>query len=199
MKKKYFIIIGIIVILLLLCGAIYILFGQKKETDAEKFANEYTTVTADNVFVYRSLAEINKILENGTGIVYLGFPECPWCEAYVSYLNEEAKAYGVEKIYYANVLNDRQNNTSDYQKTISLLENYLQYDEEGNKKIYVPSVIAVNQGHIVGFDDETAWDTKGYESPSDYWANEDLQGLRNRLQDMFDKTKPSYCTSGCNQ
>lgn len=66
-------------------------------TDAVKFSEEYDTVSKDNVFVYRSLSEINKILENGSGIVYLGFPECPWCKRYVVYLNEVAKDEGAEK------------------------------------------------------------------------------------------------------
>ena len=30
-------------------------------------------------------------MENGTGVVYLGFPECPWCQAYVKYLNDVIK------------------------------------------------------------------------------------------------------------
>lgn len=33
----------------------------------------------------------------------------------------------------------------------------------------MPAVIAVNKGKIVGFDDETSYDTKGYEKPEDYW------------------------------
>ena len=52
------------------------------KTDNEKFSDEYG-ITTDNVFVYRTQDEILKILQHGTGIVYLGFPECPWCKAYV--------------------------------------------------------------------------------------------------------------------
>ncbi len=32
------------------------------------------------------------------------------------------------------------------------------------KRIYAPSVIAVKDGEILDFDDETAWDTKGYKT-----------------------------------
>ncbi len=61
---------------------------------------------------------------------------------------------------------------------VEILKDHLRYDEEGNKRIYAPSVIAVKDGEIVGFDDETAADTKGYETPKEYWENEDLGGLR---------------------
>ena len=196
-KKNVYIIFGIIAVLILIISLSF-LFKKDKMSDAERFAKEYD-FTVNNVFVYRNLDEINKILENGTGVVYLGFPECPWCKGYVPYLNEVAINEHLDKIYYFNILNDRKNNTSGYKKTVELLNDYLKYDNEGNKRIYVPAVIAVNNGKIVGFDDESSLDTKGYETPEEYWKNEDLDGLKKRLSDMIKASFPSYCTSGCNK
>ena len=197
MKKNLYIIFGIIAVLILIISLSF-LFKKDKMSDAERFAKEYD-FTVNNVFVYRNLDEINKILENGTGVVYLGFPECPWCRGYIPYLNEVAINEHLDKIYYFNILNDRKNNTSGYKKTAQLLNDYLKYDNEGNKRIYVPAVIAVNNGKIVGFDDEASLDTKGYEAPEEYWKNEDLDGLKKRLSDMIKASFPSYCTSGCNK
>lgn len=196
-KKNVYIIFGIIAVLILIISLSF-LFKKDKMSDAERFAKEYD-FTVNNVFVYRNLDEINKILENGTGVVYLGFPECPWCRGYIPYLNEVAINEHLDKIYYFNILNDRKNNTSGYKKTVQLLNDYLKYDNEGNKRIYVPAVIAVNNGKIVGFDDESSLDTKGYETPEEYWKNEDLDGLKKRLSDMIKASFPSYCTSGCNK
>lgn len=196
-KKNVYIIFGIIAVLILIISLSF-LFKKDKMSDAERFAKEYD-FTVNNVFVYRNLDEINKILENGTGVVYLGFPECPWCRGYIPYLNEVAINEHLDKIYYFNILNDRKNNTSGYKKTVQLLNDYLKYDNEGNKRIYVPAVIAVNNGKIVGFDDESSFDTKGYETPEEYWKNEDLDGLKKRLSDMINASFPSYCTSGCNK
>ena len=196
-KKNVYIIFGIIAVLILIISLSF-LFKKDKMSDAERFAKEYD-FTVNNVFVYRNLDEINKILENGTGVVYLGFPECPWCKGYIPYLNEVAINEHLDKIYYFNILNDRKNNTSGYKKTVQLLNDYLKYDNEGNKRIYVPAVIAVNNGKIVGFDDESSLDTKGYETPEEYWKNEDLDGLKKRLSDMIKASFPSYCTSGCNK
>lgn len=196
-KKNVYMIFGIIAVLILIISLSF-LFKKDKMSDAERFAKEYD-FTVNNVFVYRNLDEINKILENGTGVVYLGFPECPWCKGYIPYLNEVAINEHLDKIYYFNILNDRKNNTSGYKKTVELLNDYLKYDNEGNKRIYVPAVIAVNNGKIVGFDDESSLDTKGYETPEEYWKNEDLDGLKKRLSDMIKASFPSYCTSGCNK
>ena len=198
MKKNFIIVIFMVIAA---AFAIFAVYEKSKDvlekSDGEKFSEEYTEIDSDNPFVYRSLSEINKILENGTGIVYLGFPECPWCQRYVVYLNDVAKDYELEKIYYANILEDRNNKTEDYQKTISLISDYLQYDEEGNKKIYVLSIIAVYKGEIVGFDDETSWDTKGFDTPDEYWDTDSINALKSRLEEMIAKVSNNLCTD-CN-
>lgn len=193
MKKKLLLIIPIIFTFLLIgCTK------EEKETDAEKFAKEYTELTEDNYFVYRNSEEIIKILENGTGVVYLGFPECPWCQAYVPMLNEVADIEGLEKIYYYNVYEERKNNTNAYQKMVELLNDYLQYDDEGNKRIYVPAIIVVSKGEIVGFDDETAYDTKGFEKPEEYWTEEEEKDLKLRLTEMLNEVIDNKCND-CNE
>lgn len=193
MKKKILIIIPIIFAFLLIgCSK------EKKETDAQKFSKEYTTVTEDNYFVYRSSEEIIKILEHGTGVVYLGFPECPWCQSYVKMLNEVADVEGLEKIYYLNILEDRKNNTENYKKIVDLLKEQLRYDEEGNKRVYVPAVIVVSEGKIIGFDDETSYDTKGLENPEDYWTEDEISDLKIKLTDIITPILDNRCTD-CNE
>lgn len=200
MKNKK-LIIPIIIVSILLIGVI-IFFSTKKEvkkSDGERFAEEYSTMRSDNRFTYRSIQEIINILKRGTGVVYLGFPECPWCSEYVIHLNEVATASGITKIYYKNILNERKNNTEEYQELVSILSDYLRYDEEGNKRIYVPAVIVVKEGKIIGFDDETSYDTKGYSTPKEYWENEDLKGLKSKLTDLFNQIDSSSCTTECNR
>jgi len=198
--KQNLVIIALVIIIVLLIFII-IKVNDKEEntlTDAQKFSREYTEVEEDNLYVYRSYDEIINILENGTGVILLGFPECPWCQRYAKYLNEVAKELDFDKIYYYNILEDRKNNTEEYQKIVSLISDYLQYDEEGNKRIYVPSIIAIDKGKIVGFDDETAWDTKGFETPDEYWDEEAVTSLKDKLETMLLKAHPDMCNS-CNE
>jgi len=155
-------------------------------------------MTEYNYYVYKDIDEIIEILENGTGAVYLGFPECPWCKAYVPMLNEVADIEGLEKIYYYNILEDRKNNTKEYQKIVSILDEYLQYDEEGNKRIFVPAVIFVSKGEIIGFDDETSYDTKGFKNPEDYWTEEEQKDLKTKLSSYISQIVDNSCTD-CNK
>lgn len=200
MKKKRIMIL-VSVIILFMIGVVSLVLFLKKEkktvSDMEKFSAEYHEVAKNNVFVYRNIDEIINILEKGTGIVYLGFPECKWCQRYTKYLNEVAMDMGISKIYYYNIREDRKLNTENYQKIVSILENYLQNDEEGNKRIYVPSVIALKKGEIVGFDDETAWDTKGFETPDEYWNTDEVNDLKEKLEKMIADTGSNICTE-CN-
>ena len=200
MKKK--VIIGIAILAILL--AVFLFFiNLKKENvslneDAKKFASEYTKVTEDNVFVYRDINQIIKILEKGTGVVYLGFPECPWCQAYVKMLNEVAKEKGITKIYYYDILEDRKNNTSEYQKIVSLLSSYLQADEEGNPRVYVPNVTFVIKGEIIGNNCESSLDTHGFDNPDDYWTDEEVTALKSTLNEYMSKVASSSSCTECN-
>ena len=201
MKNKGIIITMGIIIVILIGVIIFLLVGNNKEeenvlSDAARFSQEYTLVDENNKFVYADIDEVIDILEDGTGIVYLGFPECKWCQQYVVYLNEVAKDRGISKIYYYNIREDREKNTKDYQKIVSLLKEYLEEDEDGNPRVYVPAVTFMSNGKILGFDDETAYDTKGYDDPSEYWTDKTVENLKDRLNSYLDKSNMCFdCNS----
>lgn len=197
MKRSTLIISVVVFLALVISMVIYI--NSDKHTDSKRFALEYTEVSKDNVFVYRNVNEIINILRNGTGVVYLGFPECSWCQAYVTYLNEAAKETGIEKIYYYNILEDRTNNTEEYMQIVSLLKDHLQYDEEGEPRVYVPNVSFVIRGEIIGNDYETSLDTNGINTPSIYWTEEKQLALKNRLINYMNRVvEASMSCTNCN-
>lgn len=200
MKNKKIYLISII-LLILIAATLFFIFNNKKsneENDNKVFASEYG-ITEDNVYVYRTLEEINKILEKATGLVYLGFPECPWCRGYVPIINEVAKEQGLDKIYYFNIKKDREDNSKLYQKTVELLGDNLRYDNEGNRRIYAPSLIAVKNGKVVMFDDTRYWNNKEYDSAEDFWNNENLTSMKEKLVKMINEVKEkSYCEVDCN-
>lgn len=206
-KKITTIVIALMAILVAIGG--YFTFQKKKESDTKKpeisedsknFAKEYTNVTEDNVFVYRDVDEIIKIMEHGTGVVYLGYPECPWCQAYVKYLNEVAKKVGIEKIYYCNTKKVKEENMDKYHELISLLTGHLQYNDEGEEWIYVPNVSFHINGEIIGNDYETSKDTHNLKDPKEYWTEEEVAELKSTLTSYMDQvyTSLNMCTD-CNK
>lgn len=194
---------ALLLIFSFILGGMY-LFSKKDEeveseleivSDSEKFSKEYIEVGEENIFEYKSIDEIVKILEGGTGVVYLGFPECPWCQRYVVYLNEVAKESGVENIYYTNILQYRKDNTEGYQKLVSMLDGYLLNDNEGNPRIFVPDITVVQNGEIVGHDNETSVVTEEDGTPEEYWTEKRIEDLKLRLKGFFEKLGAGSCTS----
>ena len=193
-KKIRYILFGVLLILLLVISVYFIFI--KKENDNIKFSKEYNSVTKENIFVYKTKEEIINILEHGTGIVYFGYPECPWCMAYVPLLNEIAMNEGIEKIYYYNIKEDRKNNTEFYQKVVNILNDYLDYDQEGKKRIFVPNVTFVKNGEIIFNDNETSLISGG--TPSEYWTDEKKNLFNEKLRSNINILLDDVCTS-CNE
>ena len=202
MKKNNYLLYAFFLIFVVGGVTFYLLFVDdgvpnvdETKKDNYRFSVEYTKVPMDNVFVYKSETEIIDILENGSGIIYLGFPECPWCQSYVVYLNEVARDNGIENIYYLNIKEMRANNTENYQKIVSLIDSLLSVDENGNKRIYVPQVVFVKKGEIIAGDNETSMISDG--TPSEYWTSENIANLKQKLNNYIQSAELNYCVS-CN-
>lgn len=200
MDNKKSIIFLILIVIIVIITLILVINKNEvnKVSDGEKFAKSYTELTSDNVFVYRNSEEIINILSHGTGAVLLGFPSCPWCQRYVVYLNEVAKELDIDKIYYYDIYEDRKNNTDTYKKIIEILGDNVRYDNEGNKRIYVPYLVGVNEGKIVGFNDETSYDTKGFKTPEEYYKENDPSILKESIKEILTLSNPNICSS-CNE
>ena len=195
----------ILIVVCALMAAVLLPFAIKMivksiESDAMRFSGEYSSVEVDNVFKYKTAEETKDILEHGTGVVFLGFPSCPWCQSYAKMLNDLAKEKGLTEIYYYNIHDDRENNTEIYQKFVSILGDYLQYDNTGKKRIYVPNATFIVDGEIIGNDLETSKDTLGLQNPDDYWTEERVAAWKEKIGALMEKVKSAQgCATTCNE
>lgn len=180
MKKQ--IIISIIIVILLLAGLLIYYFFAKEKSDSEKFKEEYEHINGEvingkkvlsieidkeNGVKYVSFSELMDVLENGTGIIYFGFPECPWCRNAVPVLIDAAKQMELENIYYFNAhdirdekeLKDEEiittkEGTKEYYELVDALDDVLTpyegLEDENIKRLYFPTTVFVMGGKIVG-------------------------------------------------
>ncbi len=157
--------------------------------DGTKFKQEYSRVVDENRYTYATSEEIEKIITDGTGLVFLGFPECPWCQQLTPIVDEAARAEKLEKIYYLNIREMRELNTETYKKLVDKLKDYLEKDEDGNPRIYVPDVTAFKDGKVVAHFQQESSDQGEEVSPDAFWT----EGRRTRaiaqLRDMIGKTR----------
>lgn len=230
---KYVKILLIVVIVLLVTAC------KNKQTDAIKFKNEYESlngkkinghvvknikISKDNPIKYSSYDEVLDIIKNKTGIIYLGYPECPWCRTALPVLFEAAKDYKIDTIYYINMKNERdyyeikdgklvykkdENGKSikgnkGYFRLLKALDNnlkeYVLTDSDGKeyktgeKRIYVPFIIFAHDGKIVGTHTSTV---ATQESGYDDLTEEQFDELNGIYANYIKELVNNYCDEAC--
>ena len=143
---------------LLVLSVVLLTACMKNNTDGEKFKLEYEAlndkgiiveINADANIKYLELTEVLDLFENKTGIIYFGFPNCPWCRNIIPILLDVAKDNN-EVVYYFNPREVRGTDDPDFAKLMEILYDYLHSDENGEKVLYVPDVYFIKNGNIVG-------------------------------------------------
>ena len=132
--KKYFI-ISLILVLFFVSGCSKGNVSVKKEdSDEVKFKQEYESlngksndkdkvyktidISANNGIKYVGAKEVIDILSSKSGVIYFGFPECPWCRNAIGVLLSARKQAKLDKIYYYNALKIRDVKHLDYNSNI---------------------------------------------------------------------------------
>ncbi len=130
-------------------------------------------------FEETSLKETIRLFdEKGSAVVYYGYVGCPWCERALPELNKVALKTGI-KIYYVDASVSPA--SEDYQSLTGYLGDALSTDEEtGEKEMYVPFVVGIKNGEVVG--SHTAL-IDGFEIKDDSSQMSDSQ--KQELQDIY--------------
>lgn len=177
-KNIIFAVIGSALALFVVALIIFNINESKKNTEDmapemstnAPFHEQYPGLPEDNKFVLQSGDEIIDRFHNGTGVIFLGFKECPWCQKTAPLINKAATAEDV-KVYYTDIRQQRENYTETYQEIVSILTPYLPKDEEGAVRISTPDISIVKNGEIVWrFKLETVPDEE--KTPEKYWTEE---------------------------
>lgn len=224
MNKKIITFISLLFLSTILIGC----EGKNIESDAVKFKNEYeslnekvndsgkkyveVSIDDDNVITYSNYNEVMDILNNGTGVIYFGFPECPWCRNVVPILLESAEITGINKIYYYNALSIRdtkvlnengtitteKEGTEEYYNLISVLSEYLgEYkglNDTSIKRLYFPTVVFVKDGEILGLHVGTV---SSQTDPYIKLNEEQTSELKNIYVDYMHKVLDDLCDESC--
>lgn len=108
------------------------------------------------------------MLEKGTGILYFGFPTCPWCRNLLPELFVAMQENAIQDLYYFNpkAIRDKKSlneageliveipTSPEYQylldKMDSILPVYEGLKDASIKRLYVPMVVILKDGKIVG-------------------------------------------------
>ncbi|MEG2448157.1 MAG: hypothetical protein RSB45_03775 [Bacilli bacterium] len=236
-KEIKVLILGIVLTIvgLFIIGGIYYYFNNKNinklltdnKESALRFKKEYESLNGitleslkipfldmqipdENAMVYSSIEEIMDVLDKGTGIIYFGFPECPWCRSAVPVLIDAVKEAGASKIYYYNAypirdvkhLDDKGNividkeGTKEYYTLISklapVLKPYEGLNNEQIKRLYLPTVLFVKDGKIVKMHEGTV---ESQTDPNIKLTEDQRKELKEIYKDGINKT--ILCKGAC--
>ena len=157
---------------------------SKNISDSERFFKDYNKVSVDNVYKYVSAKEAIDLFKADEAIIFFGFKECVWCQEYAPILNDYAKHNNIHDIYYCDIKQDRANNTEEYKELVNLLSTYLENDNDGNKRIYVPDVYFVKDGKIIGHNNDTSMES-GADTKEYYLQNGEK--LKQKIDKLFEQ------------
>ena len=224
MKKK-------ILVLLFLTFLLTGCFNEKKvekKTDEMKFKEEYESLNGkkdkkgndyveisipdDNKMVYATYDEIIDVIKNKNGVIYFGFPECPWCRTSVPILIDAINELGIDKIYYFNALDMRdetkldengnvvvvKEGTDEYKELLELLKDYISEYKDLNdptiKRIYFPTVIFVKDGKVIGSHVGTL---DSQEDPHKVLSKKEKQELKDIYLKLINQVYEVVCDDAC--
>ena len=152
--------------------------ANQKEIDT--FLSEYTLITENHVFEIVNTAEVVNILNNKTGIVFFCNPGSDWCQHYAKILDDIALENGINKIYYVDIKNDRNIKSNNYRKIVTILQDFLDSDDTGNKRLNMPNLTFVKDGIIISNDNRTSL-VSSDTTPEEYWTRENILTFKNNI------------------
>ena len=201
----------ILAMLLCACGGTsassYNVETSKASVSLQEF---YPDMPQENNFTIIDKEDLKPFIEHGTGILFLGFPECPWCQVYLPMAQEILSENGAMAKYY-NIYTDKKEDRPFYDEIAALIAerndtegDYVFYDNDGKQVIYMPLMLFIDEGEIVAFDNETCMEDSSVISPEEYWTQEKIDAFKKRLrayvEDIFEEMEDNDakgCDKGC--
>ena len=151
---------------------------EQKEID--KFVSDYTLITEIHVFKIINIDESINILNNKTGVIFFCNPGSDWCQHYAKILDDIALENSIEKIYYVDIKDDRNLNSNKYRKLVTILQDYLDTDDTGNKRLSMPNLTFIKNGKIIANDNRTSL-VSSDTTPEEYWTREKILTFKNKI------------------
>lgn len=158
-------------------------------SDPQECAAEDQKETGENIvsgFEKLTFEEaINFFRDKKTGILYFGFPDCPWCQQLLPVL-EEAREETGQTIYYIQTRDENRERlyTEDQKEEIEpWIRNYMKNNEDGVLTLYVPLVLNVQDGTVIAGHQGTE---DGHDAHERQMTEEEKNLLKEQLLEVLD-------------
>lgn len=139
----------------------------KAEYEALNDADHPNMIVPENLNIQTlNFEQTQAMISSGTGILFFGFPSCPWCRNLLPELFVAMQKAGVNDLYYYNpkairdekillswTIVTKKETNAEYQwildKLDSILPAYEGLNDPSIKRLYVPTVLILKEGKIL--------------------------------------------------
>lgn len=181
-------------------------------------------ISEDNPIVYINVQQALDLLKSDKAIIYIGANWCPHCRNAVPVLLDVAKQYELDKVYYLELDDTKsqyewqdgqvvktKDGTEEYYTLLGVLaerlSDYTIQDDEGNaqptgeKRIYMPYVLAVKDGQVVGdhVGDVATEDLEEGQTKYDSLTTAQYEKLFNTYSNLFHAVYGDTASDDCSE
>lgn len=177
------------VLTIILCFCLILTINSCDKED--QIMENYPGITDElHIIKELSLKElVEKVSNQETFVVVLGFPECPWCQALMPEVNTVGKELNFESIYYCNIKDARDNSESkDKIYYLALYEYFIEIVDKEKLRINAPTTLKITNGDLSAYHVDTVSTHQINEAgilPA--LSNEQKEELHNILKEIFNK------------
>lgn len=185
MKKLLkFIIFVLLIILFVYFGTKDYKNNHKKDIDGKNASS----ILLNGHYVFENINHskvLNKLSTKNNSIIYVCIDGNKLCVKYGLLIDEVLKSYGIDKVYYYDIKEDRQNNNGTYQKIVNKLKNYVITDDTGKQNLYGPTLIFIKNGDIYSYDDSLSI-IHGKKTVDDIWNTDQIDNKTTYLNGVME-------------
>ena len=157
------------------------LTGPKSDMSAYEYLYD-----EDHVYYDLTVKEMVEAMEEGnTFVVLFGYAECEWCVEAVPVLNDIAKEFEFQ-VAYIDTRKDpswkKNTDLLDYDLLVKTVGEYLEFDSDGIRHLYTPTLFVIKDGAVVATHEGTV---EGHNARNRPMKEEEMEELRTIYRELF--------------
>lgn len=145
---------------------------ENKDTEVKYITDYYKDLKSEKYEVINGTQMINYV-KRGKNIIIIGSETSEWSKKLMTIVDPIFDTFGIDKVYYYDINNDKAQKNSNYYKIKELLKGSLTTTDGSNSNLLAPSIYIVDNGKILYYNTDTVA-MKNTIEIDEYWNEENL-------------------------
>lgn len=145
---------------------------ENKDTEVKYITDYYKDLKSEKYEVINGTQMINYV-KRGKNIIIIGSETSEWSKKLMTIVDPIFDTFGIDKVYYYDINNDKAQKNSNYYKIKELLKGSLTTTDGSSSNLLAPSIYIVDNGKILYYNTDTVA-MKNTIEIDEYWNEENL-------------------------